>query len=185
MTIGDVIELEQNQENMYDNSELKSQWDSWPEVNSPNHLNCQVARTDLDSESQINQAEDENQEDFFKDMVPQIRKQKKILVRNNISDEQETCPPNRLGMDPSGILISSELGVIDDNPSNWEDSENSEQLWDPDALIREKKRAEQEKRRAEHQRRKLEKENRRSSKPESLSSIMLSLSESKDKHKYS
>ncbi|GFY75400.1 uncharacterized protein TNIN_321641 [Trichonephila inaurata madagascariensis] len=186
MTIGHVVDMGQISENEYGGSEFRSQWEAWPD--SDNNLvssNNGNTRTDSESDSQSAQHDDSSHEDFFKDMVPQIRKPKKIFVKSDFKEqEQEKISSNRLAMDPKAILVEPDLGVIDDGPSNWEDSENMEELWDPDKLIREKKRAEQEKRRAEHQRRKLEMENRRVSKPESLSSMMLSLSDSKDKHKY-
>ncbi|GFT72793.1 uncharacterized protein NPIL_336731 [Nephila pilipes] len=186
MTVGHVIDMEKTSENEYGSAEFRSQWEAWPD--SGNNLvssNNGIIRTDSESDSQSAQRDDSSPEDFFKDMVPQIRKPKKVFVKSDFKEqEQEKISSNRLAMDPKAILVEPDLGVIDDGPSNWEDSENMEELWDPDNLIREKKRAEQEKRRAEHQRRKLEKENRRASRPESLSSMMLSLSDSKDKHKY-
>lgn len=111
-------------------------------------------------------AQKEDDEDYFADMVPRFKKPKKIIVRN--SDENlgsgAGCS-SRLSMDPRILPVQgAELGVLEDNPSSWEDSEILEELWDPDSLIREKRLAEREKRLAEHQRRKLEKENRRLSK---------------------
>ncbi|XP_015922491.1 receptor-binding cancer antigen expressed on SiSo cells [Parasteatoda tepidariorum] len=184
MTIEHVTETEQIRDALFENQSYNYQWETWSYDNKQKNLNPPAPS--VDSNEDTIQTDENSQEDFFKDMVPQIRKPKKIVIRNGINErEHEKASVNRLAMDPTRIVMNPELGVIEDNPCNWENSEDAEQDWDPDALIREKKRAEQEKRRAEHQRRKQEKENKKMVKPESLSSRMLSLSESNDKHKYS
>ncbi|GIY05620.1 uncharacterized protein CDAR_91041 [Caerostris darwini] len=182
MTIGHTVDMEQITQN-----EFVSQWETWPDTrNNMTSFNDGNTRSESESDSQLAQSDGANHEDFFKDMVPQIRKPKKVFIKNDTKEQEPSrISSNRLAMDPKAILAEPDLGIIEDNPSNWEDNENVDGLWDPDKLIREKKRAEQERRRADHERRKLEKENRKLSKPESLSSMMLSLSDSKDKHKYS
>ncbi|KAF8790823.1 receptor-binding cancer antigen expressed on SiSo cells-like [Argiope bruennichi] len=187
LTVGHVIDMELIKQNEYEHPEFKSQWETWPDSgNNQTSLNNGGIRTDSQADSELGQPEEGGEEDFFKDMVPQIRKPKKVFIKNDLKEsELDFASSNRLAMDPRAVLMEPDLGIIDDGPSNWEDNENLDELWDPDQLIREKKRAEHEKRRAEHQRRKLEKESRRTCRPESLSNMMLNLSDSKDKHKYS
>ncbi|GIY97804.1 uncharacterized protein CEXT_575611 [Caerostris extrusa] len=211
MTIGHTVDMEQITQNEFV-SQWETWPDTRNNMTSFNDGNT---RSESESDSQLAQSDGANHEDFLKTWYLRYENLKEFvfhllaLLRKFIqtaiyhaatyvilsifvfikSDTKEQEPSrissNRLAMDPKAILAEPDLGIIEDNPSNWEDNENVDELWDPDNLIREKKRAEQERRRADHERRKLEKENRKLSKPESLSSLMLSLSDSKDKHKYS
>ncbi|GBM08343.1 hypothetical protein AVEN_108349-1 [Araneus ventricosus] len=187
LTVGHVVNMGLSTQNEFEHPEFKLQWETWPDTgNNQASLNNGSIRVDSQGNCELVQPEEGGEEDFFKDMVPQIRKPKKVFIKSDSKEpERDFASSNRLAMDPRAVLVEPDLGIIDDDPSNWEDNENLDELWDPDQLIREKKRAEHEKRRAEHQRRKLEKESRRTSRPESLSNMMLNLSDSKDKHKYS
>ncbi|KAG8195976.1 hypothetical protein JTE90_028950 [Oedothorax gibbosus] len=181
MTVGQIIGADQNREPNYGNAEYKSQWDAWPEA-EPSIINNRDLQTSSESEVQDTISE-HTQEDFFKDMVPQIRRPKKLYIPKDDKDlEKEKKISNRLAMDPKAILLGPDLGIMEENSSTWEESE-SLSAWDADLLIQEKKKDQQEKRRADHQRRKMEKESRKSSGPETLTN-MLNL-DSKDKNKYS
>ncbi|CAL1282262.1 unnamed protein product [Larinioides sclopetarius] len=171
MTVGHVVNMGLSTQNEFEHPEFKSQWETWPDTgNNQTSLNNGSIRSDSQGNCELVQQEEGGEEDFFKDMVPQIRKPKKVFIKGDLKEqEQDFVSSNRLAMDPRAVLVEPDLGIIDDGPSNWEDNENLDELWDPDQLIREKKRAEHEQRRAEHQRRKLEKESRRTSRPESLS----------------
>ncbi|KFM78629.1 Receptor-binding cancer antigen, partial [Stegodyphus mimosarum] len=137
LTITHVVDMEQNK------------WDVWPETENRVPLNnSNTVRSDKEPESSMFQQQQlqqqDEQEDFFKDMVPQIRKPKKLYIRNEVRDsDQARSSSNRLAMDPKAILPGPDLGVIEDNPSNWE-SENLDEIWDPDVLLKESKMAERE-----------------------------------------
>ncbi|XP_054709459.1 receptor-binding cancer antigen expressed on SiSo cells-like [Uloborus diversus] len=170
--------------------EFESHWELWPDSSTsstPCSSSSLIGSSNRPEQDFEKLTQDDPADDFFKDMVPQIRKPKKIYLKQELreSEGSQMCS-NRLALDPKAVMTGPELGIIEDNPSNWEDDETLNESWDPDALIRETKRAEREKRLAEHQRRKLEKESRRSSKQDtSANSLLMSLSDSKDKAKSS
>lgn len=163
MTISQISDAESQK--MNEAYEIQSHWEAWPETeNTSPSTSCSNIQDKTSGHLEEN--------DFFKDMVPQIRKPKKLYIKKN-EDERDEFISNRLAMDPKAILSGPDLGVIDDNPSNWEDIENSIEAWDPNQLIRETKMAERKKRLAEHQRRKQERESRRASRQDSSGSLNL------------
>ncbi|KAL0275003.1 UNVERIFIED_CONTAM: hypothetical protein PYX00_002997 [Menopon gallinae] len=89
--------------------------------------------------------------DFFQDMTPTIVKQKKLLLQQKETDNY--LMKSNLSLAPDPTFHSSELGVWDDSQT-WEDQ--TEQDWDANEVLREKKRMERERRLADHQRKKHE-----------------------------
>jgi len=109
--------------------------------------------------------EPEVEEDFFKDMVPQFRRTKKIVLTTNQSSDNNHQKSNRFGVDTKATIFQSkELGAMDhfedDVAGSWEDAAATE-MWDTDAGLRDLRQQERERRIAEHQRIKAEKEFKR------------------------
>ncbi|RWS31630.1 E3 ubiquitin-protein ligase RNF19B-like protein [Leptotrombidium deliense] len=108
----------------------------------------------------VHQQDVEEEEDFFKDMTPAFKRQKKLLVGKN--EGREDLPvSNRLDVDyRATITTSSELGLIDENTYNgsWEEEAVSGDIMDVEEALRDARQAERERRLAEHKRIKMEKE---------------------------
>ncbi|XP_054157025.1 GATA zinc finger domain-containing protein 10-like [Oppia nitens] len=110
---------------------------------------------------------EEQEEDFFKDMVPKFKRTKKMYVgnnqSNNVSDNSQTQHNNnRFGVDMKATIFQTqELGTMDhyeDVGNSWEDSTASDDIWVSDESLRELRQQERERKIAEHRRIKLEKE---------------------------
>ncbi|CAG2103138.1 unnamed protein product [Medioppia subpectinata] len=110
----------------------------------------------------------EVEEDFFRDMVPQFRRTKKIVLTSNESTDNQKS--NRFGVDAKATIFQSkELGAMDhfedpEGAGSWEDSA-ADEMWDTDQSFRDLRQQERERRIAEHQRIKQEREAKRAKQP--------------------
>jgi hypothetical protein len=112
--------------------------------------------------------------DYFKDMTPTIRKTQKIVIKkreplNFGTPDGSTGFSSRLAatQDTPFIHQSSELGDLDtwqENTNAWEEEEDA--AWQAEEVLRQQKIADREKRAAEQQRKKMEKEAQRLMKKE-------------------
>ncbi|KAI1305173.1 hypothetical protein HDE_01471 [Halotydeus destructor] len=98
--------------------------------------------------------DDEDQEpDFFTDMAPKIKKQKKVLLANGRDSNSPHSTVNKFGVDViATIPASSELGTIDDTLGPTTGDGWGEEPLDIDQSIREARETERLRRLAEHKR---------------------------------
>lgn len=111
---------------------------------------------------------DEPQPDFFEDMTPRITKQTKFILKgkedNAPSWNDSASSRLTLTMDPV-IYTSPDLGTWEDTPG-WEDQARED--WDPDTILREKRRLERQRRLAEQQQKRQEREQLKMNRPVAL-----------------
>jgi len=93
----------------------------------------------------------EEEEDFFQDMVPKVKHQKRILL-NNPSSTQTTTKTNKFSVDETAAVIPKsieELGDLDDSfqPQAWEEDFEV----DIDSRIREARDEERKRRRLQQE----------------------------------
>lgn len=111
--------------------------------------------------------ENEPQPDFFQDMTPKITRQPTVVLKNDadLSNWSDSIS-NRLSAD--GVLLPGpELETWEDTPG-WEDQTQDE--WDPDTILKEKRILERQRRLADQQRKKMERDKAKMSKPITLGS---------------
>lgn len=104
-----------------------------------------------------NSEEIEPQPDFFQDMTPRITKPPKILLKNE-SDNQSWNEGtlSRLTLSADSVSFpSADLEAWEDTPG-WEDQ--TQEDWDPDTILREKRRQERLRRHADQQQKRMERE---------------------------
>ncbi|XP_063227483.1 receptor-binding cancer antigen expressed on SiSo cells [Bacillus rossius redtenbacheri] len=145
-------------------AELHS-WNSWGDnpaavVSQKDPIQQQIEQYRQQAARSNSTGNDEEavQPNFFEDMTPQITKQTKILLRTNDAKPAgwgETVS-SRLTLAVDPVLCSSpDLGTWEDSPG-WEDQ--TQEDWDPDAILREKRRLERQRRLTAQQQKKQEKE---------------------------
>lgn len=106
------------------------------------------------SQSQQQQLEEPEEEDFFKDMTPKLKQQKKILldVSGHASDSRGMS--NKFTVDVTAAVIPSSHQLEDlhdsdnDGGAAWE-----EEVFDIDSTLKEVKEAERRRRQEQHQQR--------------------------------
>ncbi|XP_060069992.1 receptor-binding cancer antigen expressed on SiSo cells-like [Ylistrum balloti] len=134
--------------------ELQS-WESWDQEQSNNSrlVNHNYSR----SRSLSQEESSEPEPDYFQDMTPTIKKQKKVLIKQK---EEMRSQSNKFAMSTADVPLSAgpELGTWDDRETGWDDEAEEDLSWQAEAAIKEQKRSERQKRNLEQQRRKQEKE---------------------------
>ncbi|XP_071958167.1 receptor-binding cancer antigen expressed on SiSo cells-like [Antedon mediterranea] len=146
------------------NAENELDWDDWGD-GAPISIK-------IDPTNQIPANQDQQEMDYFSDMVPSFKKPK--VIRKKIVDQNAPAPTNhsslssRLAVNASVIMPENpELSNWDDSNENaWDEESSNDLLWEADQVLRQQKQAEREQRIAEHQRRKTEKEMQRESRRE-------------------
>lgn len=134
-------------------------WNNWEDNNTnykPNSIqeHIEYYRQQAMAARSISETEEETKEDFFQDMTPRITRQAKVFVDSGENDASKPNP-SRLSLAPQAILVpEGELGEWEEN-SGWEEQTNPD--WDPQTVLREKRRQERERRIWEQQQRKQEK----------------------------
>uniref|UniRef100_K1R0F7 Receptor-binding cancer antigen expressed on SiSo cells n=1 Tax=Magallana gigas TaxID=29159 RepID=K1R0F7_MAGGI len=123
-------------------SEEFQAWDDWDSESKRIASNGLAgnSRTKKDSQGE------EDDIDFFSDMTPRIKKQKK----------------------------GSELGSWEDTENAWGEESLEDLSWQADEAIKQSRKSEQQRRLQEHARRKMEKEQGRSKKDSSFAAVRLS-----------
>ncbi|GLV45490.1 uncharacterized protein CBL_05593 [Carabus blaptoides fortunei] len=130
-------------------------WNSWEEPGSfkPNsvqeHIEMYRQQTMAARHPSV-EGEEPVHQDFFQDMTPRITRQTKVFIDDN-EGEQSRGVTSRLSLAPQPIVPEGELGVWEDT-QGWE--EQTQPDWDPQLVLREKRRQERERRIWEQQQRK-------------------------------
>ncbi|XP_075232723.1 receptor-binding cancer antigen expressed on SiSo cells isoform X2 [Lycorma delicatula] len=140
--------------------ELQS-WNTWEDPvsvvtdHTPNTVQHYI---EMYRQQQVAQkVEEEPQTDFFQDMTPQITRQKKILVKNEFDKVSATEVSSRLTFTQDAVpLPDTELGCWEEREGtgSWEEAEQ----WNPEEMVREKRRLERERRLAEQAKKRTERE---------------------------
>ncbi|XP_069699763.1 receptor-binding cancer antigen expressed on SiSo cells [Periplaneta americana] len=111
---------------------------------------------------------EEPQPDFFEDMTPRITKQTKFLVKDKEADtpvwNDNAASRLTLTVDPV-TYTSPDLGTWEETPG-WEDQ--AQEDWDPDTILKEKRRLERQRRLAEQQQKRQEREQLKMNRPVAL-----------------
>lgn len=111
---------------------------------------------------------EEPQPDFFEDMAPHITKQTKIILKPKDMETPAWNDPVSshltLAMDPVSFT-SPDLGTWEDTPG-WEDQ--AQEDWDPDTILKEKRRLERQRRLLEQQQKRQEREQVKVARPVAL-----------------
>ncbi|XP_048214353.1 receptor-binding cancer antigen expressed on SiSo cells isoform X1 [Perognathus longimembris pacificus] len=146
------------------------EWTSWDE-DAPTSVKIEGGNGTVASQQN---ALEQLEPDYFKDMTPTIRKTQKIVIKkreplNFGIPDGSTGFSSRLAatQDMPFIHQSSELGDLDtwqENTNAWEEEEDA--AWQAEEVLRQQKIADREKRAAEQQRKKMEKEAQRLMKKE-------------------
>ncbi|KAK3086998.1 hypothetical protein FSP39_000166 [Pinctada imbricata] len=154
--------------------ELQS-WDSWDgEEKTNHHGNSQTGPHSMQrSRSKQDSVSEEPEIDFFSDMTPQIKRQRKLYIGNN--EDRHSNSSNKFAVYTDIPLNQgSELETWEEGENAWEGESMEDLSWEAEAAIKQSRKHEQQRRLQEHQRRKLEKENLRSKKEGQLSAVKLS-----------
>ncbi|KFO35224.1 Fibrocystin-L [Fukomys damarensis] len=146
------------------------EWTSWDE-DAPTSVKIEGGNGNAATQQN---ALEQLEPDYFKDMTPTIRKTQKIVIKkreplNFGIPDGSTGFSSRLAatQDMPFIHQSSELGDLDtwqENTNAWEEEEDA--AWQAEEVLRQQKIADREKRAAEQQRKKMEKEAQRLMKKE-------------------
>lgn len=135
-------------------------WDSWDTDNQSSnsrgsgyHGN-QYSRPRTTSRQE---SESEPDIDFFQDMAPDIKKQKRILVKKK--QDTQTISSSKFAV-TSDVPLStgSELESWDEKGSAWDAVAEEDLSWQAEAALKEKRRIERQERNLEQQKRKQERE---------------------------
>ncbi|XP_019383626.1 PREDICTED: receptor-binding cancer antigen expressed on SiSo cells [Gavialis gangeticus] len=145
-------------------------WTSWDE-DAPTSVKIEGGNGNVAMQQN---ALEQMEPDYFKDMMPTIRKAQKIVIKkreplNFAVPDGSTGFSSRLAatQDIPFINQSPELGDLEtwqENSNAWEEGEDA--AWQAEEVLRQQKIAEREKRAAEQQRKKMEKEAQRLMKKE-------------------
>ncbi|XP_067005565.1 receptor-binding cancer antigen expressed on SiSo cells [Anabrus simplex] len=146
-------------------------WNSWDDTPSSVVTEHSQRKSSVQEQIELyrqkakySESQDENQPDFFEDMTPKITKQTKILLKNENdppSWNESLSPRLTLAVD-SVSFTSPDLETWEETPG-WEDQ--TQEDWDPDTVLREKRRQERMKRYAEQQKKKMEREQIKQGRP--------------------
>ncbi|XP_037748039.1 receptor-binding cancer antigen expressed on SiSo cells isoform X8 [Chelonia mydas] len=145
-------------------------WTSWDEE-APTSVKIEGGNGNVATQQN---ASEQLEPDYFKDMTPTIRKTQKIVIKKR-EPLHFGIPDGNAGFssrlaatqDIPFIHQSPELGDLDtwqENTNAWEEEEDA--AWQAEEVLRQQKIAEREKRAAEQQRKKMEKEAQRLMKKE-------------------
>lgn len=100
------------------------------------------------SNAPVNQVEQE-EDDFFKDMTPKLKQQKKVLIS---TETNNLLSSDKFGVDDSAVPLSLDLAELNDAHDGgervWE-----EEVFDIDSTLKEVKEAERKRRQQQHQER--------------------------------
>lgn len=158
-----------------DYEELES-WDSWgvnqqtdlEQVSSSNQNlignHSYSNHSNQHHRTQSNKDGDNEQDaDFFQDMVPKVKKPVKILIRKKEDTEQTGTLSSRLAMSPviPQVVDGEELGHWDESESAWSSEAMEDLSWQAENTLKETKQKERLRRQAEQQQKKLQKERER------------------------
>ncbi|OWF38865.1 receptor-binding cancer antigen expressed on SiSo cells-like [Mizuhopecten yessoensis] len=150
--------------------ELQS-WENWDQDQSSNSRSLNHNYSRSRSLSHDHDELSEPEPDYFQDMTPRIKRQKKVLIKQK---EEMKNQSNRFAMASTAdvpLSAGPELGTWDDRQTGWNDEGEEDLSWQAEAAIKEQKRSERRERNLEQQRRKQEKE---SSKRDTFSAVRLS-----------
>ncbi|GLG95634.1 hypothetical protein R5R35_005016 [Gryllus longicercus] len=147
-------------------------WDTTPSCvvteHSPKDIIQQKIEMYRQKTTQVTTEEEtEPQPDFFQDMTPRITKQPKIILKSD-ADGPSWSDTISTRLSADGVpLPGPELETWEDTPG-WEDQTQDE--WDPDTILKEKRQLERQRRLADQQRKKMEREKTRMGRPVTLGS---------------
>ncbi|XP_062580197.1 receptor-binding cancer antigen expressed on SiSo cells-like isoform X2 [Saccostrea cucullata] len=146
-------------------------WDDWNTDSKKQTTNGQLGNPRMMRGSQ-GEEEEEEEIDYFSDMTPKIKKQKKVFIgRDSAMSKSSTDKFAFAGDAP--INQGSELGSWEDTENAWGDESMEDLSWHADAAIKQSRKSEQQRRLQEHARRKMEKEQARNKKDSAFSAVRL------------
>ncbi|XP_048729610.2 receptor-binding cancer antigen expressed on SiSo cells-like isoform X2 [Ostrea edulis] len=144
-------------------------WDEWETESKKAATNGQLGNP----RPKNSQTEEEEEEiDFFLDMTPKIRRQKKVYVGGNSNTSQ--LGANKFAfLGDAPLNQGAELGSWEDTENAWGEESLEDLSWQAEAAIKQSRKSEQQRRLQEHARRKMEKEQARSKKDSMFTAVKL------------
>lgn len=132
-------------------------WDTWEDESAKVRSVQQYRQQQLQQQTS---QEDEPEMDYFSDMTPKLKKQKKVFIKKKDDSVNTQSISSKLApMDiPMSLQTGSELGSWDDDGNAWEAEEEDDLSWEADNVIREKRRQERQQRHLDQQRKKQERD---------------------------
>ncbi|XP_061169402.1 receptor-binding cancer antigen expressed on SiSo cells-like [Saccostrea echinata] len=145
-------------------------WDDWNTESKKQTTNGQLGNPRLMRGSQGDEEEEEI--DYFSDMTPNIKKQKKVYIGRDSTTSQSSTNKFAFAGD-APINQGSELGSWEDTENAWGEESMEDLSWQADAAIKQSRKSEQQRRLQEHARRKMEKEQARNKKDSTFTAVRL------------
>lgn len=144
----------------YDELQTWNSWDDPVSVVTDRAPNTVQQHIELYRQQQVApKVEPELQTDFFQDMTPRITRQTKVLVKTEADRASGSEISSRLSFSQDDLPVpDAELGSWEEREGtgSWEEAEQ----WDPDEMVREKRRQERERRIMEQAKKRSEREAR-------------------------
>lgn len=157
-------------------SEL-SPWDSWEEQQKAEKIRSveEYRQRQQQLLKQQHSREDEVEPDYFQDMTPKVKKQKKVLVKGE-DNVNTTAISHKLSMNADiPFLQTGELGKWDESGNSWEVEAEEDISAEAENVVREKRKADRQQRQIEQQRKKMERDQQKQFKiPAHLTAVKLS-----------
>ncbi|XP_060603602.1 receptor-binding cancer antigen expressed on SiSo cells-like [Ruditapes philippinarum] len=135
-----------------------SPWDSWDEQKQAEKIRSveEYRQRQLQLQQQQSQ-ENEPEMDYFQDMTPKVKKQKKVLVKKK--EDYTGYISDKLAMTADiPMMQNSELGSWEESGNAWEAEADDDLSWQADNVIKEKRKAERQQRHLQQQLKKQERE---------------------------
>ncbi|WAR16503.1 RCAS1-like protein [Mya arenaria] len=155
-------------------------WDQWDDQQQQQY-NERVRSVEEYRQRQLLQQQQSQEEmpepDYFQDMIPDYKKQKKVLIKKREENSVNTGSiSSKLAMSTDVPLMqSSELASWEEQDNAWDEDNDTELGWEADNVIREKRKQDRQQRQLENQKRNREREQQRQAKSHSnLAAVRLS-----------
>ncbi|KAL4218000.1 Receptor-binding cancer antigen [Mactra antiquata] len=155
-----------------------SPWDNWEDQQQSEKIRSveEYRQRQLQIQQQQQQQEKEPEPDYFQDMTPAVKKQKKILLKKKEDNIRTSSISSKLAVASDiPMFQSSELESWEDANNAWEAEADEDLSWEAENVLRETRRAERQQRQLQQQRKKQEREQQKHVKQQShLSAVKLS-----------
>ncbi|XP_053382226.1 receptor-binding cancer antigen expressed on SiSo cells-like [Mercenaria mercenaria] len=137
-----------------------SPWDSWDEQKQAEKIRSVEEYRQRQHQLQQQQSQEQEHEmDYFQDMAPRVKKQKKVLIKKKEDYSSTGSISNKLAATGDiPLLQTSELGSWEDTGNAWEAEADEDLSWQAENVIKETRKAERQQRHLQQQLKKQERE---------------------------
>lgn len=154
-----------------------SPWDTWDEQRQADKIRSVEEYRQRQLQLQQQQSEEQEQEaDYFQDMEPTLKKQKKVLIKKKEDYNNSSSISKKLAVAADiPLMSSSELGSWEDTGNAWEAEADEDLSWEAENVIKETRKAERQQRHLQQQLKKQERDQHKHSKSHNpLTAVKLS-----------